>query len=105
MDIIYQGETPVITVEISDDISVSDLQVAFITFSQNGAILFEKSISDLQIDTTNNRISYQLSQEETLHMKQGEVLYQFTGRTADGQRIATDKENFALDTSLKNAVI
>lgn len=62
---IYQFTTPPIIISISaDELDVSTITELVITIMQ-GSITVEKTLDDVTIDTTNNAISFDLTQAET----------------------------------------
>ena len=78
-----RGTTPTFSITISNDISVSNIDAAYLTFTQDGVILFEKTLSDMTLDTTNNALLCELTQTETLSFAQDKtVLYQLRFKTA-----------------------
>lgn len=80
-----RGTTP--THIFKTNIDLSDAEVIYITYKQNGAIKVEKTIDD--ITATAEQISTKLTQEETLSFDEhGDVKMQIRARFADGTAVA-----------------
>lgn len=62
--IITRGTTP--TLNFTMPVAAETLAVAYITFSQQDEVVFEKTLADCKLEE--NRLSVRLSQEDTLKL-------------------------------------
>lgn len=86
-----RGTTPVYTITFSD-IQLSNLADVYITFEQNkdgSNVELTKHGDDLTWDTTNNRATVKLSQEETLKFKKGTIKIQIRAVDNEATAVAT----------------
>ena len=83
-----RGTTP--TIKFTTSLETDLLNTAYITFSQNGKLVFEKTLSECTLET--KAITLKLTQEETLKLQSGisKVEIQIRAKTADGTVMATD---------------
>lgn len=97
-----RGTTPSIMFKLKD-IPVSTIYNFYITFTQNGKVIFEKSkdSSGVSVDEEENTITADLTVEETLLFKADEELIsQVLVITIDGKVGSTDKYYFDVEDSL-----
>lgn len=97
-----RGTTPTIEFKIKD-IAISDIYNFYITYTQNGKVIFEKSKDSPGISTNvgENIIISDLTVDETLLFKANEELIaQLMIITVDGKVGATSKYYFDVDSSL-----
>lgn len=81
------GSTPTHRFELP--FPASELEVAYVSYVQDGKLVLEKVMPEFQMD--GNTISYRLTQEETLLFKPGRpVRMQFDFRSVTGIRIPSD---------------
>lgn len=100
-----RGTTPSIMFKLKD-IPVSTIYNFYITFTQNGKVIFEKSkdSSGVSVDEEENIITTDLTVEETLSFKADEELIsQILVITADGKVGSTNKYYFDVEESLHYA--
>ncbi len=98
-----RGTTP--TIKFTTSIETALLNTAYITFSQNGKVVFEKTLSECTLET--KAITLKLTQEETLKLQSGisKVEIQIRAKTADGTVMATDIFKVPVDKILKEGII
>lgn len=97
-----RGTTPTIIFKLKD-IEVSSLYNFYLTFTQNGKVLFEKTKGDsgISVDDTNNSISADLTVDETLSFKvDEELIVQIMVITIEGKVGATAQYYFDIEESL-----
>lgn len=84
MNGILQGTTPSLTITIPEEISVSSITAAELTFKQSGTVWIYH-LSDLSIDAEDNTISKAYTEAETLALNPTAPLFwQLRIQTADG---------------------
>ena len=97
-----RGTTPTHT--FNTDIDLSEASVIWLTYKQNGKVLFTKEISDMTI--TAESISVTLTQEETLMFETDRnVKIQIRARFSDGSAIASNVIQTSANAILKEGVI
>lgn len=81
-----RGTTP--TLELTTDVDLSSCEELYITISQSGVDLIEKSIEDCIIE--NEKCTVTLTQEDTLKLDDKYPCYlQLRGKTPEGTVFAT----------------
>lgn len=99
----FRGTTP--THIFTTDIDLSGAPVIYVTYSQNGTAVLEKTQDDLA-EVTDSQITLQLSQEDTLKFAQNEpVEIQIRARTALGKAVASNIMKTTAARILKDGVI
>lgn len=90
MSEILQGTTPSLEIKIStDDFLVSDVVTLEWVIKHNGTTTTH-SLSDVDVNTTNNSFVYTFTEDETLAMiPMMPVVYQLRFRFADGHIVGT----------------
>lgn len=97
-----RGTTPTHTFET--DIDLTDAEVIYITYKQDGKIALEKTRDDLTI--TAESLQVKLTQEETLAFSMSRpVEMQIRARFPDGSAIASQVMRTTADVILKEGVI
>ena len=76
-----RATTPTHTFVIPEAVAVSSLEKVLLTYSQNGATVLEKTLSDLAIDSDKNSLYYELTQNETNLFAPGKALIQLRVKT------------------------
>lgn len=61
----------------------ADCSEIIVTYQQKGVDVLEKTLNDMEIDSTENTISYRLSQEETLGFSEGFVRLQVKAKVGN----------------------
>jgi len=84
----WRGTTPTHTFTLPEGVKSSDFSVIYITYSQNGEKVLEKTGAALTLET--NAIKVVFSQEDTLKFEQGPVKIQLRGKMPDGQAVASN---------------
>ena len=97
-----RGTTPLLEFIIPFD--TDQLAEAFVTLSQNGAVVVDKALSECNCN--GNRMSVQLTQEETLKLQCDCITeIQIRARTIAGEAIASQIIRERTDRILKDGVI
>lgn len=97
-----RGTTPSIVFKLKD-IPISTLYNFYLTFTQNGNVIFEKSkdSTGITLNEEDNSIMVDLTVDETLSFKADEELIsQVMVITIDGKVGSTDKYYFDVEDSL-----
>lgn len=95
-----RGTTPTIT--ITTDIDLTAAINMFVTFKQNDRIVFEKTLADVEI--TSESVICNLSQEDTLLLKNGIVRFQIRATLGDS-KVASNVMTASVDEILKGGAI
>lgn len=97
-----RGTTPLLEFIIPFD--TSQLAEAFVTLSQNGAVVVDKALTECNCDE--NRLSVHLTQEETLKLQCDCITeIQIRARTIAGEAVASQIIRERTDRILKDGVI
>lgn len=97
-----RGTTP--TLEFILPFSTDLLAEAWVTLSQNRAVVLNKQLEDLRADE--KKLFLKLTQQETLQLTAGTVTeIQIRCRTNDGDALASDIISVSTDRILKDGVI
>ena len=97
-----RGTTPTVKINI-DGCDVTLLSKMFITLKQRN-VEIEKTIEDITI-LESNKVSFTLSQEETLLLNAGLVDMQFRGVDSSGVAVASEIFSSTISDILKEGVI
>lgn len=104
MNKLRRGTTPYFTATILDDVDLSTIKTAWLTFKQNGTIVLDKVTEDLSIN--DKTISIRLSQEDTLAFVGGVSAYVQLRLLTDSElAYATDEEYFSVSGIIKDGEI
>lgn len=76
-----RGTTPTIT--ITTDIDLTEATNLFVTFKQGNHIVFEKTLEDVTV--TKNKVVCELSQADTLALKDDTVRFQIRATLGDSK--------------------
>lgn len=95
-----RGSTPTNTFELDIDLTAATV---FVSYEQNGQVIVEKTGSDLTV--TEDSIVLQLTQEETLRFKPGEVLIQLRYVFPNGAADASNIIRTTAERIIKDGVI
>lgn len=97
-----RGTTP--TLEFSIPFDTNQLAEAFVTLSQNGAVVVDKALTECMCDE--NKLSVKLTQEETLKLQCDCITeIHIRARTLEGEALASDILRERTDRILKDGVI
>lgn len=101
----YRGTTPAHTFTTDTDLSEAD--VIYITYKQNGQIVLEKTKADITFDTVQQEytMTVGLSQAETLALDDSQVAIQIRARFSDGRAIASNVISVPVRQILKDGEI
>lgn len=99
----YQGET--ITTTITGfPIPISEIKDLCIVFkNQSKATLLEKTLADCEV--SGETVSFRLTQEESLSLKQGYIKRSVIVITKDGSRFESIPSSFFCDQTAKSEVL
>ena len=86
---LIRGTTPTIIINVTSDIDLTNITQVWVYISQRGAVVIDKDISNVQIDTEHKQISVILTQEETLALKAEDALFQIRVLLSDDTALAT----------------
>lgn len=95
-----RGTTPTIT--ITTDIDLTSASNLFVTFKQGERIVFEKTLNDVTI--TGNTVACELTQEDTLALKDSMVRFQIRATIGDA-KVASNIMTASVDEILKGGEI
>lgn len=96
-----RGTTPTITYNV--DIDLTSALELYVTITEDGVVMVERSINDVTI--TSKSVSISLTQEETLKFNPGKVLMQIRARMPDGAALASNIMMGDVAQILKDGVI
>ena len=86
---LIRGTTPTITINIKDDIDLSQITQIWCYIYQGGALKVDKDITDIsRIDYDKRQIFLKLSQEDTLGLTAGNALFQIRLLMRDSTALA-----------------
>ena len=84
----WRGTTPTHTFTLPETIRAEDFTVIYITYSQNGAPVLEKTKEHMTISENVIRLTF--SQTDSLLFDAGPVKIQLRAKTADGKAVASE---------------
>lgn len=98
----YRGTTPKVIIEL--DVKVSDIEVAYLTFTQNNIVMFEKTLDDCHC--ADNVLTCVLTQDETLSLAAGvPLVIQARVKMKDGTATASGLQIIKVLDVFKDGVI
>ncbi len=84
----WRGTTPTHTFTLPEGIKSTDFSEIFITYSQNGEPVLEKTGDELTLEESVIKIVF--SQTDTLKFEPGPVKIQLRAKMPDGQAVASN---------------
>ena len=99
----YRGTTPTIQINVNDTDDLTLYKSIYITFKQMPSVMIEKTKDEIVVEP--NTITVQLSQEDTLQFKPGEVMVQLRAVDESGMAIASKITTIQAERILKEGVI
>ena len=97
-----RGTTPILEFLLPFDTFL--LSLAFVTFSQDNNVVFEKTMEECEC--VGNRMTVHLTQEDTLKLTQGRpVEIQIRAKTTSGEALASDIMRTNAERILKDGAI
>lgn len=107
MNSILQGTTPTLTISIDpDDLALTDVTELELAFQQFNQPVLIKHMADCVVDTTENTVSYNFTQEETLAFLPATPLnWQLRLATTNGQIIGTQISLIQISDLISNEVM
>lgn len=100
-----RATTPTHTFTLPEVVAVSSLEKALLTYSQNGTTVLEKTLSDLAIDSDENSLYYELTQNETNLFAPGKALIQLRIKTNTGAVLESQMLYMTVKPALNSEVI
>ena len=92
-------------VEYEIPFRLDDIEDGYVTFTQCGTTVLEKNVWDDDVDVTDGRIGFTLSQEETLALPTGNIKMQIRLLLSDGRAVASYNMETTVDDIMKDGVI
>lgn len=102
MTVIVKGTTPTIVYTFRA-VDPSEFVKAYVTIRQNGSVILEKTLRDAEIG--DGKISWTLTQEETLDFARGKITARLNWKTADGTRGVSTRSVILIEDNEKKEVI
>ena len=100
-----RGTTQIIVINIGDDLNINDYTTIWVTISQNGCVILNKTGTDITIIDQSN-ISVELSQADTLSLSKGTIELQVRASKDSGATaVASNISTIAVDRILKDGEI
>lgn len=84
-----RATTPTHTFTFPEDVEVGTITEAEVIYSQNGATVLKKSLSDLSIDENTNSIYFTMTQDETNLFAPQKALIQVRAKNNNGAVLAS----------------
>ena len=107
MNSILQGTTPTLTISIDpEDLALTDVAELELAFQQFNQPVLIKHMTDCEIDTSANTVSYHFTQEETLAFLPTTPLnWQLRFATTNGELIGTQIASIQISDLISNEVM
>ena len=99
----WRGTTPTYSFTLPEGIRLGDFSAVFLTFSQNGHRVLEKTIDELE--ATEDGFQLLFSQADTLCFSPGPVKIQLRARMPDGTAVASNIISTTAQEVLKDGEI
>ena len=99
----WRGTTPTHTFTLPEGIRAADFVSIYITYSQNGSPVLEKTKADMSFEENVIRLTF--SQADSLLFDAGPVKIQLRAKTASGQAVASDIVSTTAKEILKDGEI
>lgn len=96
-----RGTTPTNTFTV--DVDLTQAEALFVTYRQNHRTVIEKSLEDVTL--TENTVTVDLEQTDTLKFGKGEVEMQIRAKLPDGSALASQIMIASVEEVLKDGVI
>lgn len=84
----WRGTTPTHVFTLPDDVPLQDFTTMYMTYSQNGKVVVEKTQSDFTVE--NHKIRLKFTQADSLRFQPGAVQIQLRAKTAQGEAVASN---------------
>ena len=102
---IIRGTTPVIVVNVKNDIDLTEVANVWVYIAQRGRPVVDKIMRDAEIDAENKKITVNVSQKESLKLNAGVALLQVRLLMEDGTAMATYAQDVEVAEIYKGGVI
>ena len=100
---VLQGTTPILRMNFADTgLSVANFDAAELTLKSRTKIV-TKTLSDMTADTTNNKLSYHFTEDETLAFPYGSALTWQLFVRVGSERYGTQEATISIDKKTKGA--
>ena len=86
----WRGTTPTHVFTLPDDVPLQDFTTMYMTYSQNGKVVVEKTQTDFTVDTEGHKIRLKFTQADSLRFQPGAVQIQLRAKTAQGNAVASN---------------
>lgn len=100
-----RATTPTHIFTFPDNVDLADIRAALVSYSQCGKNILEKTLDDLTVDTENNTLSVELTQEETNLFAPGKALVQVRVRTKNQSALVSQMIWITVKPALNSEVI
>jgi hypothetical protein len=100
-----RATTPTHIFTFPDNVDLSNIQTALISYSQCGRNVLEKNLNNAIVDAENNTLSVELTQEETNLFAPGKALVQVRVRTKNRSALASQMICFPVKPALNSEVM
>ena len=100
-----RGTTPTIILRTGEDVDLSSVSKAYLTFDQFGTTILDLGIDRLTISDAEHSVSAELTQEETLLFYEADVRIQLRLLLVDGSAMASNIIVTKAKDILKDGVI
>ncbi len=91
--------------EFSIPYKAEEIEAGYVTFTQGGLVILDKSLSDDDVTLEDGTIGIPFSQEDTLALPTGAINMQIRLRLVNGDAVASDVMSTSVDDILKDGVI
>ena len=85
---LFRGTTPVIILKVNTEIDLSTIELCHVTIVNEGGSN-KKTYENVDIDTENNQISFQMTQEDTLEFIAGKIKIQLRAKLFNGTVVSS----------------
>ena len=99
----WRGTTPTYTFTLPEEVKLDDFTTVYLTFSQNGHNVLEKTKEELEATDEGFRLLF--SQADTLCFSPGPVRIQLRARMPDGTAVASNVISTTAQEVLKDGEI
>ncbi len=102
---IIRGTTPTITINIINDIDLTQATALWVYIYQQDKVKINKELSDVTIDAENRKILVTLSQADTLALAASSAIFQFRLLMSDGTALAIERIKISIEEIYKGGEI
>lgn len=102
---LIRGTTPTIIITVQSEVDLAKVVAIWIYISQNNKVKVDKELSDVVFDFEHKTITVELSQEDTLGLKEGDALFQIRMLLDDDTALATLAGKVTIKPVYKEGII